>query len=301
MIYLSKNIKGSLLVAISALMFGSYGVFARYFESYPVFYQTFVRCLIITVVFAVYGLLKKQFKKIEKKDLNWFIIILIFTNFTVAPIVYAFQKLQIGTASFLFYASFTVFTYLLGLVFFKEKMNLPKIVSLLLSLIGLLLIFTFSLSWILLIPMLMAILNGVASAGEVTFSKKISQNYSNIQINTLVFGSIAFTHLLISLSLGETMDIQLVTTSLPVLLVFSAAAILGMVTVIAGFKYVEPSIGAIVGLLEIVFSVVFGIILFSEVLNWKITMGGALILIAALLPTIVELKQQRRKYALKLE
>lgn len=290
----TDNFRGTLFVAISALMFGSYGVFARFFSQYDVFYQTFVRCAIITLLFVLYGVVKKQFKKIDKADWNWFAVVLIFTNFTVAPIVYAFQKLEIGTASFLFYASFTIFAYILGFIFFKEKIDSIKVIALLLSIIGMLLIFTFSFSWILLLPMMMAIVNGIASGGEVTFSKKISGKYSNVQINALVFGSIAVTHFFISLFLRESFDPQLLTTSLPILLVYVIAAIIGMVTVIAGFKYVEPSIGAIVGLLEIVFSVILGFLFFQESLSPKILLGGGLILVAAILPSLVDLVSRKK-------
>lgn len=286
---LSGNLKGSGLVAISALMFGSYGVFSRYLSSYDIFYQIFVRLLLITAIFVAVGLYKKQFKPIARQDWMWFTVMLIFTNFTIAPIVYAYQFLEIGTASFLFYASFTVFTYILGMLFFKEKMDAVKIAALVLSFAGLLTIFTFSASWLLLLPILLTILNGIASGGEVTFSKKVSDKYSNTQINTLIFGSITVTHLLLSLLVGETWDPQIFNTSLPVLLSFALAGLVGMVTVVAGFKLVEPSIGAIVGLLEIVFSVILGFVLFGEALSPKILLGGALILVAALLPSLYDL------------
>lgn len=284
-----KKYTGESLVLISALMFGSYGIFSRLLANFDIFYQTFVRCFIITLIFILYGLYKGQFKKIEPSDYKWFLSILTITNFTIAPIVYAFQKLEIGTASFLFYASFTIFTYILGVIFFREKMTTVKLFSLSLAFVGLLLIFRIKFELALLFPILMAILNGFASGFEVTLSKKISHKYSNTQINALVFGSIAVTHLFISFVLGETMDAQLVTTALPVLLIFVAAAIIGMVTVIAGFKYVEPSTGALIGLMEIVFAVIFGYIFFSESLGASTILGGSLIILASVIPNFQQL------------
>lgn len=292
----NNNLKGSLLVLISAVMFGSYGLFSRYLGSYDIFYQTFVRCTLVTLCFITYGLYKHQFTPIAKADRKWFVVILIITNFTIAPIVYAFQHLAIGTASFLFYASFTIFTYILGIIFFKEKMDIYKISSLVLSLFGMLLLFSINFSWVLLLPMLLTVLNGIASGGEVTFSKKISSNYSNAQINAFVFGSIAVTHFVLSFVLGENMDVRLFTESLPVLLVFVLAAIIGMATVVAGFKYVEPSIGAIVGLMEIVVSVILGYFLLNETLSAHAQLGGGLILVAALIPNIPGLMRIRKNY-----
>ena len=47
--------------------------------------------------------------------------------------------------------------------------------------------------------------------------------------------------------------------------------------------------GGLLGLLEIVFSVAFGIWLFQEELTTKVIIGGALILVAAALPHLVSL------------
>jgi drug/metabolite transporter (DMT)-like permease len=144
--------------------------------------------------------------------------------------------------------------------------------------------------------MLLAIFNGATSGGEVTFSKKISNKYSNAQINSFVFGSIAVTHFVLSLVLGENMDVRLFTESLPVLLLFALAAIIAMATVVAGFKYVEPSIGGIVGLMEIVFSVILGYFLFNETLKAQAVLGGVLILVAALVPNIPGLIRMKKNY-----
>jgi drug/metabolite transporter (DMT)-like permease len=47
---------------------------------------------------------------------------------------------------------------------------------------------------------------------------------------------------------------------------------------------VESGTGGLLGLLEIVFSILFGILLFEERLTWRVTVGGILIIIAAALP-----------------
>lgn len=286
------SLEGSILILISALMFGSYGVFSKYLSGYDVFFQTYVRCGIVALIFAMYGLWRKQFRLIEKKDIRWFLIILSFTTFSIAPIVYAFQHMSLGLSSFLFYASFTIFSYLFGFLFFHEKMTVIKMISFLLSFAGMSFIFAVNFSSVPLLPILLAVLNGVASAGEVTFSKKISSNYSAIQINFSLFGWIALTHMLFSITIGERQDWSFLTTALPVLLPFILVAIIGMMTVIRGYKLVEPSIGAIIGLMEIVFGVVLGWILFSEHLGMTTILGGLLILSSALLPNAFDFLKQ---------
>lgn len=271
-------------------MFGSYGVFSKYLASYDIFFQTYIRCFTVTAVLWAYGMYSKKLKKIDKSDYGWFAVVFLFTSFSIAPIMYAFRFLTLGTASFLFYSSLTIFTYIFGLVFFNEKLNSVKVISLSLSLIGMLLIFSLNITPYLLLPALMALLNGLASSGEVTFSKKISEKYSSTQITMLVFGIIGVSHFILSILIGEKQDFSLVTQSLPILLAFVSVAIVGMVTVVEGFKVVEPSIGAIIGLTEIVFSAVLGMVLFQENMSIYTAIGGSLITLAASLPNIDQLR-----------
>ena len=67
---------------------------------------------------------------------------------------------------------------------------------------------------------------------------------------------------------------------------------LGFWLVIEGFKYVEASIGGLLGLLEIVFSIGLGILIFHEGLTIRVVIGAALILIAAALPHIADLMKR---------
>lgn len=282
---------GSLFIIASAVAFGSYGVFSRYLGSYDIFYQTYVRCFLVAAMLAIVGVVKHQFKPIARKDWGWFATVLLFTSFSIAPITYAYRFLTLGVASFLYYSSVTVFSYLSGFLFFKEKWTRIKMVSLGLSVVGMLLIFSFQTSAVLLVPALLVLFNGLASSGEVTFSKKISNSYSSTQITFLIFAVIGISHLLLSLVVGETQDTRLFTQSFPIMLLFVVAALFGMITVVEGFKRVEPSIGAILGLTEIVFSVVIGIVLFAEKMTLPVLLGGACILIAAILPNIQPLMQ----------
>ncbi len=294
-----KQLTGSVLILISALMFGSYGLLSREIENYDIFYQTYLRCFVIALILFVLGYVRKDFKRIDKQDIRWFLVVCAFTVFSVAPIVYAFKYLTLGTASFLFYGSLTIFTYILGFGFFKEKITNVKAAGLILSTAGLILIFSGSFGAALLLPSLMALLNGVASSGEVVFSKKISNKYSTIQISFIVFVVIALTHFVLSLLLQENQDATLITQNFGNILLFAAASIIGMLTVIEGYKYVEPSIGAIIGLMEVVFSLLFGILVFHEATNGSAVLGGVLIIVSAALPNMVEVYRKRKKARLK--
>lgn len=285
----SPSLRGSFFILISALMFGSYGVFSKYLDTYPIFFQTYVRCSFITIILALYGILTKKFKRIEKEDYVWIGLILFFTSFSIAPIVYAFQHLTLGTASFLFYSAYTMFTFILGRIFFKEKITRTKIISLIFSFVGMILIFSFDLSIMLFLPAFMAIVNGLASSAELVFSKKVMDKYTNIQLSTMIFAVISITHFVISIGVGEQQSVQLLVNSSLILGMFIIAGIIGMVTVLEGFKLLDASISAIIGLTEIIFSVVLGVLLFQEEIALFTFIGGMCILFAAALPNMVQI------------
>ncbi len=289
-----KQLKGSLLIVLASLCFGSYGVFSKQLAHYDIFYLTFVRCFIIVAILLVVGVVTKQLKKIERKDYRSWAPILIATVFTITPITIAFRALPLGTASFLFYSSFTIFTYIFGKIFFKEKLGTVKIVSAIMALVGLVLVFSVDLHGLLLFPVLMAIFNGLASSAEVVSSKNVSDKYSTLQVTLMIFLAIGITHMALSFLVGENHNLELFSVSGGVITLFSLAAIFGVVTLYAGYRELDPSIGALVGLSEIVFSVLFGIILFKEQLSLTTLVGGAFIIVAAALPNIVELGRKSR-------
>ena len=70
---------------------------------------------------------------------------------------------------------------------------------------------------------------------------------------------------------------------------YVAAGIIGFWAIIEGLKYVEASIGGLLGLLEIIFSIAFGILIFNEILTTKLIIGGLVIILASALPHMVAL------------
>lgn len=277
---------------LASLMYGSFGLLSRALEDYGIFFQNYVRSFAIVGILFVIGLATKQLKPFARKDFKWLAITCFFSCFSIAPIVYAFRYLPLGTTSFLFYGSLTACSYLIGIIFLKEKLTKTKAIILLLSLIGMLLIFSFDFKLSLILAALMAILNGVGSGGEAAFSKKLSGNYSSLQLVLVIFLAIALTHLPLSFLTGEAQDLSMFTNQGIAVLLYTLFSLVAFYFVIEGYKYLDAGVAAIVGLSEIIFGVVFGIIFFSEQLTTNTILGGTLIIIAAALPHIGVLKRK---------
>ncbi len=290
------NIKGLLFVFLSAVMFGSYGTWSRLIGSeLGVFYPGWTRALLISIVLLPILVYKKQIIPIQRKDWKWMGIFLVFTSLTQAPLFYAFNHMDVGTATLLFFVTMLLTMYVIGFVFLKEKMTKVKFISFIFAAIGLYITFSFSVIAFSIFAALMAILNGIASGGEVAFSKKVTSSYSSLYIVWLSWVLIAASNLLFSLIAGEYQYLPVFNIYWFYQCCYAVVGILGFWLVVEGMKHIEASIGGLVGLLEIIFSLFFGMLVFHENLSIKVLIGGICILIAAALPYLVELNLFRKR------
>lgn len=266
-------------------MFGSYGLWSKLIgNSFGAFYQGWTRGLILAIVLLPILLYNKQIIPIKRKDWGWVAMFLFFTSLTQAPLFYAFNHMDIGSATLLFFVSYALTMYLFGIIFLKEKLTKIKIVALLLAVIGMYVVFSFSLIAFSLLAALLALANGVASGGEISSSKKLSGNYSPLYLSWLSWVIIFISNLVISIVVRETQYAPSFNLAWLFQIGYTLASVLGFWLVIKGLKDVEASIAGLIGLLEIIFSILLGILIFHEQLTFKIILLGILIIIAAALP-----------------
>lgn len=292
------KIKGIVLILLSALMFGSYGIWSRLMgQEFGPFYQGWTRALIIVLIVLPLLLSRKEIVRIERADRKWIVTFLIFTSLTQAPLYYAFNHMDIGSATLLFFVTMLLTMYVVGFLFLGERLTIVKAASFALALAGMYLVFSFSLVTFTMFAAAAAVLNGIASGGEVSFSKKLSGNYSALYLTWLSWLIIFPTNGVVSLMIGEVQHIPSFHIVWLYQLGYVAASIVGFWAVIEGVKYVEASVGGLLGLLEIVFSITLGLLLFHEQLTPKTVLGGVVILIAAALPHFVDIAKRRLRMA----
>lgn len=279
--------KGALIILLSSVFFGSYGVWARLIgTNIDNLVQVWTRSLLIVLILVPISLLTKSLRKIDKSDIKWVLIYSLFGACAVAPFFYAANEIGVGPSTLLFYSAYTITSYILGLLFFSEKITKLKFISLLLALMGLSLIFNFSYQSGNLLPALAAIISGVGGGIEVVFTKKLSTKYSSLQISLQLWLVTFVLHFLLSLVFNS--PIPSLSLSLPwfAVLGYGLASLGAFYLVSVGYKYVEPSVGSIIGLLEIIFGVTFGVIFFKESLTLPIILGSILIIISAASPNL---------------
>lgn len=258
------------------------------------FYQGWTRALIIFLLLLPIILYRKEIKPMARKDIGWFIVFLFFTSLTQAPLYYAFNHMDIGTATLLFFVTMLLTMYAVGFLFLHEETSRVKVISLLIALVGLYFTFSFSIEAFTLFAALMAVLNGVASGGEVAFSKKLSGKYSPLYLVACSWLIILVTNSIISVVIGEVQHLPSFSLVWLYQAGYVVASFFGFWLIIAGLKHIEASIGGLIGLLEVVFGVGFGILIFGESLTLKVIAGGMLIIAAAALPHVQDLLAKKQ-------
>lgn len=279
--------KGVVYILISAVFYASYGVWSRLMgSSFGEFTQAWTRGLFLLVVILILNSKFKFLKKFGKKDLPWFMLIALAGGINQAPYYFGFQHLQIGTATLLFYASLVVGGYVMSKVFLQEKINSTKLFSLGLSILGMVLIYKFSLSTGQLLAAVLTCIAGILGAATVVLTKKLSGNYSELQIMIGYFALQVVINLPLAVLSHEVMPSFSNTTAWVAQILYAFSMLAANYAVIEGFKHVDGSIGSLIGLAEILFGAFFGWLLFSELISAFTLMGGIIIIAAAAYPSL---------------
>lgn len=279
--------RGYLMILVSSLCFASYGIWSRLLgNDFGIFFQGWVRSALILTVLIPIALYKKDFKPIFGKGTLWFWVTMSFTVFTQVPLYYAYNHLTLGTTILIFYSLSLITSYLIGWMFIGERITPVKLVAIVLAILGLFFTFGFSLATFSLAGLLLAAFSGVASGGEVASTKKSTHYFSSLQLSVYSWFFILITHLPISYFSGEHWAVPALNAEWFAMLAYAGTGLLGLWLVIEGFRYVDASVGGLVGLTEVLFSVSFGYLLFRDHLSLSVIFGGILIVLAAMLPDV---------------
>ena len=209
------------------------------------------------------------------------------TSATIAPVYYAFNHMDIGTASLLFFAAQLLAMYGFGFVAFKERATWVKIFSFFLAIAGLYTVFSFSIEKFAILVASMAVLNGFASGSEVSLSKKLSVRYSPLYLLLLSWIAIIATNAPLAF-LVEGFRLPTFNSAWLIQLGYTVVGLVGFWAIMEGLKHIDTSVAGLLGLMEIIIAICFGIFVFQESLTARIIVGGSLIIIAAGLPHFIK-------------
>jgi len=284
---MNQKILGVFLLLGSTIIYGLFGIFSKQIAVFGSFSQGWIRYSIaLSIILLMFITGKVKWKRVEKKDIKWFLTWILPASFQPILTFIAFTHLPVGITYFLLYSTMITGGILSGKIFFLEKINLEKLISMILILIGLVFIYKSDLTLITNGYVLLALISGLIVGFWNTLTKKVSGNYPEFQM-IFLDGLSTFTVSLFGfLIVKEALPSISNTSSWLWIIAFAFSGILSSFLLIRGFKYVEAQIGSLILPMELVFASVFGFLFFGEILHLNVYIGGLFIFIAAILPVL---------------
>jgi drug/metabolite transporter (DMT)-like permease len=288
-----SKIKGSLAILATALLYGSYGVWANLIgDTFDLFFQTYVRATLAWLIILGIVLYLKDWKSIKSfYDYKILFLIAIFGIFTQA-IYYSYSELGVGLASILYFFAILVTQFFIGFFIYKENISFIKIISLTVSFFGVYLIFKNDIKVFGILPGSVALLAGFAVGAQASITKLISKKYSSWQISLFSWAGVILTCLPLSLYFNEKQIFPGLEITWIYLYLFAIMGLLVFPLLIYGYKKIDVSLGGLIGLVEIPAAIAFGYFFFNENITQSILIGSSIIVFAAALPDLYDLVVQ---------
>ena len=294
-----RNGKGILAVLLAAALWGTMGVFVRYLNAAGLAALDITQVRITVGFFAIGGYLlifRRELFRIRLKDIWCFlgtglVSLLLFSTCYFK----SFEYISLSTAAVLLYTAPT-FVMLMSLVLFKEKMTLPKLAALVLSLVGCVLVSGIGGGGIgEPIGILLATAAGLFYALYSIFSRyAIMRGYSSLTIvfYTFLFCAVGCAFLSDLPRIAETVFVSDPKMWLLTLGVGIVTGFLPYVFYSYGLTCMESSRASILASIEPVVGTLFGVFLFGEPLTVGGGIGTVLVLSAVVL---LSLKPRKAK------
>jgi drug/metabolite transporter (DMT)-like permease len=294
----SRKALGASLVVSSSLFYGSYGVWmALMGTAFGAYTQGVFRCLLVVLIVLPIAYIRRQWQPIQwQRDAWWFVLSFLTSLGIAGPSYYATQQIGVGLMSAVLYAGIVLAMFFFGWLLSNERYTLEKFIATGLSMVGLWLVFSPNVAHLGLLGLGAALVAGLASGLNVVVSQKLP--YGVLQTMTITWSGGIIASFGMALLLGEfhkplVWDIHWLYLGL-----FVATSILASSTIIKGVKLIDAGSAGILGLLEIIFGVAFGIVFFGERPGAMALVGMTAITVAAGVPYLRHFKLKDEPFEL---
>jgi drug/metabolite transporter (DMT)-like permease len=284
---------GASLVVLSSLFYASYGIWTKlmgnFFEGYT---ASALRSVLVILILLPIALTYHKLEPLRLKQ-NWRYItgMVIASLFTWGPLYYAILHAGVGISLAIAYASIVMGSFFFGWILGRERFTKDKAISAVLGIIGLGLIFspnTSSLGWV---ALLAALVSGLSAGANTVFSKQIRYNATQSTIVLWVASVIA--NFLMAFVINEHHPSIGWYVQWLYLVFFAIASVIASWSLVKGVKLIDAGAAGVLGLLEIVFGVLFGVIFFHERPDVVALVGMAVIMAAAAIPYFKDYSAKR--------
>ena len=284
---------GAGLVVLSSFFYASYGIWTKLLGNYfDGFTLTVFRSALVVVILLLIALVKHSLQPLElRKNWRYIVGMIIGSAFTWGTLYFSILKAGIGISLTVTYASIVVGQFFFGWLFANERFTRDKVYSALLGLIGLALIFSPSIQRIGWLALSAACVSGLSSAANTVFAKKIRYNATQSTIVLWTAGIIA--NMVMVVILGKDYPAIELNIKWLYVVIFSVASVIASLSLVRGVKLIDAGAAGVLGLLEVVFGILFGVLFFHERPGLIVLLGAIIIIGAAAVPYVKDYNAQR--------
>lgn len=276
------KIKGILFTILSAIIFGFTPALANitYKLGNNSLSMTFFRNLLAIPILFFILKHKKISLKTEKKEVKHiFILSLIGVALTTALLYSSYSYIGVGAATTLHFM-YPIFVALTCKLFFKESLGKSKVLSLIMSLLGVLLFMDMK-NGSNILGALMALISGITYAFYIVYLEKKELVKMNPYKLSFYIVSFASFEMIIGNIWGRYIRFNLSLKVYVLMIIISLlTSIVAIILFQLGVSIIGATSAAIFSLFEPITSIISGLLLFNETLSMKKILGCIVIFIA---------------------
>lgn len=278
-----KKLIGSASLLLIGILFGLSGVIGKYLSTWLNPYQVVEYRFIGAFTFAVAILLLTRqslsLKKIELKTLVLFAV-----TFPVSVIFFYLSifKTTVSLAVFSFYIATLVSSFVVGKIYFGEKITKNKKIALLFILLAVIAFTNPFNNFSIQLGFVYGVISGIFQTIASAFQKIVGKSTNRIGLLIVqALAGIGVSALTI-IMMGGSLLPALPQTALFVTILFGAIFLVISYLFLVGFKHINLNVGSILVSTELFFGPLFAYLLLSEKLTGLELLGGIFISIAVL-------------------
>jgi len=286
---------GASLVVLSSVFYASYGIWTKLIGNFfDGFTATVFRSILVVAIILPIAIFQHSLQPLRLKD-NWHYILgmIIASLLTWGTLWFAILQAGLGVSLTVTYASIVIGQFFFGWLFAGEKFTRDKALAAVLGRVGLALIFSPSTQGVglSLMALLAALVSGFCTAANTVFAKQIKYNATQSTIMLWATGIVA-NMIMVAVLHKHYPAIGLEVQWL-YLVIFSVASVVASWSLVRGVKLIDAGAAGILGLLEIVFGILFGAVFFGERPGLAVLFGAAVIVAAAAVPYVRDYNAQK--------
>jgi drug/metabolite transporter (DMT)-like permease len=281
----NKKLLGTLCGIGAAICYGTNPLGARlYEEGMAPSTVLFWRFGLAWVIIAIVMLFRKEKIGVSKKEFATLSALGLLFLASSLTLYVSFQMMAVGVASTLLFV-YPVLTAAIMAIFFKEKLTWSTVSAIILSFLGVMLLYWSpdggSLS---VLGVILVLISALTYAVYIIVMNRAQLNMSSFKINFYVLIYCTLGNMLMSLCTGQGLQVPANAVSwFYVCWLAVVPAILALVMMVYAAKYIGSTPTAIMGALEPLTAVLIGIFMFGEEFTLRLAMGIILIFSAVII------------------